>query len=116
MSTVLAAPPVGGTEASTPIAEALRAIWQDHRALLRTRVDQIGAAVAGLSTGDLMPGASREAECSAHMIAGTAGTFGFHRASALAQALELGLSGDGTPDVVRLSGLVRELRDELELG
>jgi HPt (histidine-containing phosphotransfer) domain-containing protein len=79
-------------------------------------VDQIGAAVAGLSAGDLMPGASREAGCSAHMIAGTAGTFGFHRASALARALELGLSGERTPDVVTLSGLVRELRDELVLA
>ncbi len=87
----------------------LRRVWERRRGDVLGRVDAIDAALADGAGAE----AREEGRRQAHMLAGSAGTFGFPRASTLARELEHALAaGDG--DAAALRPVARELRAILE--
>ncbi|MEA2124212.1 MAG: hypothetical protein QOI80_994, partial [Solirubrobacteraceae bacterium] len=81
-------------------------IWAQHRDTMFERVALLEQAVA---TGEN----AEAARTAAHQLAGTVGTFGFARASALARELERRLDADGaTPDLAELVAGVRADLDD----
>jgi HPt (histidine-containing phosphotransfer) domain-containing protein len=74
--------------------DILRRVWERRRDDVLARVDAIDTA---LSNG--RDDAAREEGCrQAHMLAGSAGTFGFPAASAIARELEHTLEAAVAPD------------------
>jgi diguanylate cyclase (GGDEF)-like protein len=106
---------VVATSAQASLKAATEAIWHRvHETELR-RVATIEAAIVSLLEDRLDEAERAAAEREAHKLAGSAGTFGFHRASDLARELEL-LLGDGTTDrsrALRAAVLVEQLYTEL---
>lgn len=95
---------------SDDTGDILRRVWERRRDDVLARVDVIDAALAdGADAGARDAGRGQ-----AHMLAGSAGTFGFARASELARDLEHALEGDGALDVAALRPLAMELRTILE--
>ena len=79
---------------SDDTAEILRRVWARRRDDVLARVDAIDAALA-----DGRDDAAREeGRRQAHMLAGSAGTFGFPVASEVARALERALEAARPPD------------------
>jgi diguanylate cyclase (GGDEF)-like protein len=78
------------------------------------RVAVIERAVTTLITGDLDVGLLGEARGAAHTLAGSAGTFGYVRASQLAREIESELDGAELTSVPGISKLALSLRGELE--
>jgi HPt (histidine-containing phosphotransfer) domain-containing protein len=74
--------------------EILRRVWERRRGDVLARVDAIDAALAG----DRDEPAREEARRQAHMLAGSAGTFGFPEASVIARELEHTLGTAAAPD------------------
>ncbi|HEX2016310.1 MAG TPA: response regulator [Solirubrobacteraceae bacterium] len=97
--------------------DAIQAIWLRRRASVLARVGIIEAAVGEASTGVLSDELRFQAAREAHMLAGSAGTFGFPRASELARELELALEAPAPPQADELPHLrecVRGLREDLQ--
>ncbi len=104
-------------ETSGGVAVDIAQIWEQRKEAIVGRVDLLEEAVAGLLTGDLPQDLRRTAEREAHKLAGSLGTFGFSRGSSLAREMEAIFERAdhiAEADVLRLSSLVTELRDELE--
>jgi diguanylate cyclase (GGDEF)-like protein len=93
------------------LAAAVQAIWARRRPEVLVRVDVVEAAVAALLAGHLPDELRDQARREAHKLAGSAGTFGFPRASALARELELALEAEAP----QLSGAGRMAEQVLEL-
>lgn len=74
-------------------AATIRAIWNSNREEVMSRVVVLEDAVAAMIEGRLPVDDRRAAERDAHKLAGTAGTFGFRRASEAARELEGILAG-----------------------
>lgn len=70
------------------MAEELAAIWIRHRSALLARIDAIDRSISFLDAGDLLAPQVIQAAQEAHRLAGTIGSFGHDRASALAQRLD----------------------------
>ncbi len=64
--------------------DALRRIWHERRDSVLDRVAVIERATHAATIGELDAELRAEAGGSAHMLAGSAGTFGFARASEIA--------------------------------
>jgi HPt (histidine-containing phosphotransfer) domain-containing protein len=79
---------------SDDTAEILRRVWARRRDDVLARVDAIDRALANGRDED----AREEGRRQAHMLAGSAGTFGFPAASELARALEHTLQAAVAPD------------------
>jgi len=79
---------------SDDTADILRRVWARRRDDVLARVDAIDRALA--SGRD--EGAREEGRRQAHMLAGSAGTFGFPAASAIARELEHTLAAAAAPD------------------
>jgi diguanylate cyclase (GGDEF)-like protein len=94
--------------------DALRAIWQKHRAGALQRVALIERAVGALAVAwpdeQLRIEASREA----HSLIGSVGTFGFARASEAARELERELERPTPARVGEMSRLVAVIYSELQ--
>jgi len=84
-------------------------IGERYRHSVAGQLAVLDRAVVALTGGTLEEGLARDAERAAHKLTGSAGTFGFERASELAQELEEILAD---PTVVH-SGRPRELLDAL---
>jgi diguanylate cyclase (GGDEF)-like protein len=93
------------------VLAAAEAIWQRVRRTELDRVAVIESAVAALLTGRLDDDERARAEREAHKIAGSAGTFGYARASEIARELESILAARRTDrDAAMLAGdLVKDL-------
>jgi diguanylate cyclase (GGDEF)-like protein len=77
-------------------------------------VDVVEEAVSALLAGHLPPDLRERARREAHKLAGSAGTFGFPRASTLARELELKLESDPAPaDAGPMAEWVLGIRGEL---
>ncbi|MFL5844696.1 MAG: response regulator [Solirubrobacteraceae bacterium] len=97
--------------------DALRAIWEQRRENVLERVGVVEAAVAAALGGTLDAELRERAAREAHMLAGSAGTFGFAAASENARELERAFGHDGGvehSELVRLAELAGALRTELE--
>ncbi|MFI7482212.1 Hpt domain-containing protein [Kocuria sp. M1R5S2] len=79
----------GNAEARAALAQ----IWARHRDDILEHVAVLEDAVAALMEDGLSGAARREAERRAHRLAGSAGTFGFSRASESALRLEAVFAG-----------------------
>jgi diguanylate cyclase (GGDEF)-like protein len=108
--------------AETPVERQIRAaaeaIWR--RSLQRTadQVAALEAAATALLEGRLDEATRAEAERQAHRLAGSAGTFGFHRASSIARELEALFERGPTErePALRATELVAALRASLDQG
>ena len=101
------------------VDDALRAIWERRRAEVIGRLDSIETAVAALLAGGVPEDLRAAAERDAHKLAGSAGTFGFPRASELAAELEQALAAPATLGLAsapRMAELALGIRSELEGG
>jgi diguanylate cyclase (GGDEF)-like protein len=103
------------TIAGSP-ADALRAVWEEHRAGVLEHVSLLERAVTALSTAELDEQLRTDAHRSAHMLAGSVGTFGFTRASQAARELELEFAEATPTRVPTMSTLVAIVRRELDDG
>jgi HPt (histidine-containing phosphotransfer) domain-containing protein len=90
-------------------SEILRRVWERRRGDVLARVDAIDAALAE----DRDDAARQEGRRQAHMLAGSAGTFGFPVASQIARALEHTLEGALAPDDAQRAQ-AQELRQILQ--
>jgi diguanylate cyclase (GGDEF)-like protein len=95
-------------------ADAVRTIWEKHRESAFRRIGLIERAITGLTVAGLDEGLRDQAQRAAHMLAGSAGTFGFTRASQAARTLEEKLAAPVQAQVPRLAELVMELRHDME--
>lgn len=97
--------------------DVLAELWEQHRGPALERVDVIEEAISALLAGRLDAEACGAARAAAHKIRGSAGTYGFPRASELAAELEElfadpdRLAGKHLPD---LAGMALSLREQLE--
>lgn len=101
----------------TEMADALRTIWLQRRDDVMARVRVIEAAVAAALEGTLEQEQREQAGREAHMLAGSAGTFGFLRATTHARELETAMRGATAPAPAELPALAEHvvaLRRELE--
>ena len=98
---------------------ALRSAWERVRGGVLASVDPIEAGVTALREEGLDEATRAAAENAAHKLAGSAGMFGFHRATELARQLEELFSAEcvrpPASEATALAGRqVAELRQELE--
>lgn len=95
---------------------SLDAVWERFREPTLKRVGAIEEAILALLEDRLGVDQLRAAEREAHKLAGSAGTFGFPRASIIAREIENKLAGGslGQADAVGLSEQVLALRADLE--
>ena len=101
-------PATGSTE------EALRAIWQKHRAGALERVKVIERAVRALTAANLDEQLRVEAHRTAHSLIGSVGTFGFLRACEAARQLELELADPNPQRAPEMSRLIAVIYGELQ--
>ncbi len=94
--------------------DALRAIWQKHRAGALERVGVIERAVRALAAADLDEQLRVEAHRTAHSLIGSVGTFGFIRACDAARKLELELADPAPKRAPEMSRLIAAIHDELQ--
>ena len=94
--------------------DALRAIWQKHRASALERVGVIERAVRALTAADLDEQLRVEAHRTAHSLIGSVGTFGFLRACEAARQLELELADPNPQHAPELSRLIAVIYSELQ--
>ena len=95
---------------------ALAELWAEQRDTALERVAVLEDAAAALAAGTLDDQLREAARSAAHKLHGSAGTYGFHRASELAGELEDALAA-GPVDGERtqqIAGIVLALRTELE--
>jgi HPt (histidine-containing phosphotransfer) domain-containing protein len=98
------------------LARGLTQIWHRHRSSVLARVQTLENGVAALIADQLTAEMRDTALGAAHALHGTAGTFGFARASEIARQLETALADTERrlPAIPELRRIVRELRAELE--
>lgn len=100
----------------SPDTEAVfSSISAQARETNRIRVAALEDLLDGVGSGGLSDPDRRQAKDIAHQIAGSAGTFGFDRASDIAREVEGLLVADpGVETTERLRSLVADLRAELD--
>jgi HPt (histidine-containing phosphotransfer) domain-containing protein len=99
------------------VRDVLRRVWESRRDHILARVDVIDATIAAARDGSLDDEQRLAGVREAHMLSGSAGTFGFGAATAMARNLEHAFDVPGGPppqDIDRLSALADDLRRELE--
>jgi diguanylate cyclase (GGDEF)-like protein len=99
------------------VADEMAALWAAHRENSLRRLNVLDDAVAALASGSLDQELRSQARTEAHKLRGSAGTYGFHRASDLAGELEDVFEGDDPIPIERVPGLAATLlalRTELE--
>jgi HPt (histidine-containing phosphotransfer) domain-containing protein len=105
-----------GDPVASSAEDALRAIWQKHRAGTLERVGLIERAARALAVAELDEQLRVEAGRAAHTLIGSVGTFGFIRASDAARELERELANPTplrAPEMSRLIAVIHsELQDE----
>jgi HPt (histidine-containing phosphotransfer) domain-containing protein len=79
------------------------------RPLVEERLATLDKAATAASVGTLAEDLRKEAESSAHKLAGSLGMYGYDEGTRVARELEV-LLGKATPDAVKLNALIAELR------
>lgn len=94
------------------VAAATAALWQHAHHVQVDRASVVESAVMTLLEGRLEDAERATAERAAHKIAGSAGTFGFPRASEIGRELEILLAGrpEGAESGLRAAALIEELQ------
>jgi HPt (histidine-containing phosphotransfer) domain-containing protein len=97
-------------EAEERIQEAIARVLEETRPMILERAALIERAAVALSTGAIDPQLLDDARRAAHMLAGTLGTFGLERGTALARDLELRLTASSQAQAEDLVRVAAELR------
>lgn len=96
-------------DAQAKARELLHSIGAHARSSNQHRVGELSQAVARVGRGELSALDRERAVDVAHQLVGSAGTFGWQRASALAREVELFLRQADAPDPVQLAAAMRAL-------
>ncbi|WP_259314643.1 Hpt domain-containing protein [Capillimicrobium parvum] len=99
------------------VRDVLRRVWESRRDNVLARVDVIDATIAAARVGALDDEQRAAGVREAHMLSGSAGTFGFGAATAMARELEHAFDVPGGPPSAALDHLgdvAGALRRELE--
>jgi HPt (histidine-containing phosphotransfer) domain-containing protein len=94
--------------------DALRAVWEEHRAGLLDRACVIERAIAALGSTQLDEPLRIEARQAAHMLSGSLGLFGFTREAETAYELQLELECPEPSRARALSALAAVVRSGLD--
>ena len=108
--------PVSG-DVPAEVRDVLRRVWESRRDNVLARVDVIDATIAAARDGALDDQQRAAGVREAHMLSGSAGTFGFDAATALARELEQAFDVPGGPPegaLDHLGDVAGALRRELE--
>jgi len=100
-------------EATT--SKLIAELWVRNRPLILERLALLDQAAAAMEAGTLTSEQRKEAESTAHKLAGPVGMFGFHQGTALARDLEAEYIAE-TQDAQRLLTLTASLRSTLFPG
>lgn len=92
----------------------MAAIWANSLERVRAQLETLENAAVAMLDNSLDAESRREAEREAHRLAGSAGSFGFHAASAAARELEHMLVAGAELDARRAAELAMVLRNELD--
>ncbi len=85
-----------GTNPQAALSAALDRLWTQFLPQIHERVDILESAADAFAAGTLEPERQQEAQAAAHKLAGTLGTFGLTRGTALARELEIVYSPQNT--------------------
>lgn len=96
-------------EAEDKTSALLRKLWIKIQPIVEERISVLDRASVAATHGSLDEELRKEAQSSAHKLAGALGMYGFDEGTRVARELEQLLSG-GVPDAKRLNDLVAELR------
>src|SRR5690242_2518838 len=92
-------------DAQADVAEEMAALWAAHRENSFKRLKVLDDAAAALASESLDDELRRQARTEAHKLRGSAGTYGFARASELAGELEDLFAGEDPIPLERVPGL-----------
>lgn len=98
-----------GPDADDELQQGAAELWARARVRALAAVTLIEEAVVALGEDGLDPSDRRDAERAAHRLAGSAGTFGFPRASQAARELERILGGTGRVPAEQLASATQEV-------
>ena len=113
----MTAPNLGAAGSRGALAAAVHAVWERRRPEMLARVRSIEETVEALAAGHVPDHLRKRALADSHKLAGAAGTFGFHRSSDHARALEDALaasSGLRLEDAAWMAQSLLAMRAELE--
>jgi HPt (histidine-containing phosphotransfer) domain-containing protein len=96
-------------DARDKTAALLAKLWVKIQPIVGERLATLDRAADAASAGVLAEELRKEAESSAHKLAGSLGMYGYDEGTRVARELEVMLGG-AVPDGARLSGLIAELR------
>jgi HPt (histidine-containing phosphotransfer) domain-containing protein len=100
------------SDAQDKTAALLAKLWVKIQPIVEERIIVLDRASAAAAQGSLQDELRKEAQSSAHKLAGSLGMYGFDEGTCVARELEQMLAA-GSPDPARLSSLVAELRDAI---
>ena len=96
---------------------AIAALWEEARPRMLERIEGLEDAVATLMSGSIGEGERDDARAAAHKLAGSLGTFGIERGTAIARGLEEAFeAAPAHADAPRLAEQVLALRRAVEDG
>ena len=96
------------------IQAALADIWIRTLPVIQARVDAIDVAIAELAKPSPGPDLIDGGRAAAHQLSGVLGTFGLHRGTELARAIEERLESGNGDEPPRLAQQADELRSTVE--
>lgn len=102
------------SDQANDIAAALDRLWERFLPEIRTRVAILEAAAQALENGELVTAQREEASSAAHKLAGTLGTFGLARGTAVARELEQQFASGAGPSAESAARSATELRELIE--
>jgi HPt (histidine-containing phosphotransfer) domain-containing protein len=96
------------------LESAYRAVWEQHREGILTRIELLDSAATALAADRLEPQLRAQARRAAHMLGGALGMFGFDASANAARELQRLLTQTTPADPGTLARLVAELRHGLD--
>jgi HPt (histidine-containing phosphotransfer) domain-containing protein len=100
------------TDAEDKTASLLAALWVRNRPIIDERLATLDRAGAAAAAGALGEELRKEANSTAHKLAGALGMYGFDEGTRVAGEIEV-LLGDANPDAARLGALIADLHEAI---
>jgi HPt (histidine-containing phosphotransfer) domain-containing protein len=97
------------TDAEDKTASLLAALWVRNRPIIDERLATLDRAAAAGALGEEL---RKEANSTAHKLAGALGMYGFDEGTRVAREIEV-LLGDANPDAARLGALIADLHEAI---
>lgn len=97
------------SEAEDKTTSLLAALWLRVRPIVEERLATLDGAAAAVTEGSLTELLRKEAQGSAHKLAGSLGMYGYDEGTLIARQLEVMLESNA-PEAGSLTGLISKLR------